>query len=151
METSIKRADSGDIDFRNLVSQLDHDLALRDGADHAFYSQFNKIGHIGHVVVLYEDHTPVACGAIKKFSEDTMEVKRMFVVPTRRGLGYAGSVLAELERWAQELSFSRTVLETPKRQPEAIALYMKHGYRRIPNYGQYQGVANSVCFEKLLN
>jgi putative acetyltransferase len=40
--------------------------------------------------------------------------------------------------------------ETGKRQPEAIALYEKQGYQRISNYGQYIGVENSVCFEKVL-
>ena len=41
--------------------------------------------------------------------------------------------------------------ETGKRQPEAIALYEKNGYNRTPNYGQYVGVENSVCFEKVLD
>jgi putative acetyltransferase len=59
-------------------------------------------------------------------------------------------VLAELEAWAAELGYPKCVLETGKRQPEAIALYEKQGYQRISNYGQYIGVENSVCFEKVL-
>jgi putative acetyltransferase len=59
-------------------------------------------------------------------------------------------VLSELESWAAELGYPKCVLETGKRQPEAIALYEKQGYQRIPNYGQYIGVENSVCFEKVL-
>jgi len=39
-------------------------------------------------------------------------------------------------------------LETGLRQPEAIALYNKSGYSVIPNYGQYAGKYNSLCFEK---
>jgi hypothetical protein len=39
-------------------------------------------------------------------------------------------------------------LETGKKQPEAIQLYQKSGYHIIPNYGQYAGIENSVCFEK---
>jgi len=31
-----------------------------------------------------------------------------------------------------------------------IALYEKNGYRRIANYGQYAGIENSICFEKIL-
>jgi hypothetical protein len=42
------------------------------------------------------------------------------------------------------------VLETGKRQPDAVALYKKCGYKQIPNYGQYIGMENSVCFEKWL-
>jgi hypothetical protein len=39
-------------------------------------------------------------------------------------------------------------LETGKKQPEAIRLYEKNGYKLIPNYGQYAKIDNSVCFEK---
>jgi putative acetyltransferase len=53
-----------------------------------------------------------------------------------------------LETWASELSFEKCILETGKRQPEAIRLYEKNGYKRIPNYGQYAQIENSVCFEK---
>ena len=65
--------------------------------------------------------------------------------------GIATQILTELEKWATELSFKKCVLETGKKQPEAIALYIKNGYKIIPNYGQYEGVENSVCFEKLLD
>lgn len=133
-----------------LVKYLDADLAVRDGDEHAFYSQFNKIDRIRHAVVAYDNSTPVGCGAIKEFSPDAMEVKRMFVSPQARNLGVATTVLGELEKWAKELHYKRCILETGKRQPEAIALYEKNGYRLIPNYGQYQGVKNSLCFEKML-
>lgn len=133
-----------------LVKYLDADLAVRDGDEHAFYSQFNKIDRIRHAVVAYADSTPVGCGAIKEFSRDAMEVKRMFVTPQARKLGVATKVLGELEKWAKELHYKRCILETGKRQPEAISLYEKNGYRLIANYGQYQGVENSLCFEKVL-
>lgn len=79
-----------------------------------------------------------------------MEVKRMFVHPSHRGKGTAQAVLAELERWAKDLHYPSCVLETGKRQPEAIGLYQKSGYALIPNYGQYIGVENSVCMQKQL-
>jgi putative acetyltransferase len=144
------RIDSDDGDFIGLVKALDADLAKRDGDDHSFYSQFNKIDKIKHVVVAYENGVPTGCGAIKEFSPDSMEVKRMYTLPGSRGQGIASQILAELERWAAELSYEKCLLETGKRQPEAIALYKKRGYRLIPNYGQYAGVENSVCFEKVL-
>jgi GNAT superfamily N-acetyltransferase len=59
-------------------------------------------------------------------------------------------VLAALESWARELGFSQTVLETGSRQTEAVAMYDRNGYSRIPNYGQYIGVTNSICFAKQL-
>lgn len=131
-----------------MVQLLDAELAIRDGKDHAFYAVYNKIDDIKHAVVAYSDNVPAGCGAMKKFSSDSMEVKRMFVRPEFRNNGIARMILAELESWAFENSFRKCVLETGKMQPEAIALYLKCGYIRIPNYGQYVGVNNSVCFEK---
>lgn len=144
----IIRTDSSHKDFIELVKLLDADLAIRDGDDHTFYHQFNKIDMIKHVLVGYENNIAVACGAIKSFNENSMEVKRMFVLPSYRNKGYASTILKGLEQWAKELGFHTCVLETGKNQPEAIQLYQKNGYNIIPNYGQYIGVENSVCFEK---
>jgi putative acetyltransferase len=74
----------------------------------------------------------------------------MYTLPEFRGKGIAAMVLHELEKWAAELSFEKCVLETGKRQPEAIGLYTKSGYKTIPNYGQYARIENSVCFEKAI-
>ncbi len=150
MSKKIIRTDSGNTDFIELVKQLDKDLAIRDGDEHAFYHQFNKIDLLKNVVVLYEDSVPLSCGAIKETAPGSMEVKRMYTVPTARGKGLAAAVLGELEKWAAELGSTNCVLETGKKQPEAIALYQKCGYHIIPNYGQYAGIENSVCFEKKL-
>ncbi|HEX2394468.1 MAG TPA: GNAT family N-acetyltransferase [Bacteroidales bacterium] len=146
----ILRSDSNHYDFIELVKLLDADLAIRDGKDHLFYAQFNKIDNIRHVIIAYEDRTPVGCGAIKELEEKTMEIKRMYVIPEFRNKGIATLVLRELEKWTAELSYSRCVLETGKKQPEAISLYRKNGYTPIPNYGQYIGIDNSVCFEKIV-
>lgn len=148
---SIVRTDSANPDFRKLVALLDQDLRIRDGEEHDFYAAFNKIDSLAHVVVAYRVQAAVGCGAIKQYSEQVVEIKRMFVLPEYRGQGIAGVVLSELETWADELGFLESILETGKKQPEAIRLYQKSGYSMIPNYGQYQGVDNSVCMKKTLS
>ena len=142
------RTDSSDPDFRTLVGELDKDLAIRDGKDHAFFAQYNKLDSIRHAVVVMDGNLPVGCGAMKAYEADAMEIKRMYTAPTHRQRGIGSLVLEELERWAHELGHKRCVLETGQKQPEAIALYTKRGYGIIPNYGQYIGVESSVCFEK---
>lgn len=144
------RTDSDNPDFIELVKFLDADLAKRDGDEHAFYDQFNKITHIKYAVVAFTEGVAVSCGAIKEFEPKAMEVKRMYTLPQHRGKGLARIVLTELENWAREMSYTRCVLETGKKQPEAIELYKKSEYNIIPNYGQYVGIENSVCFEKKL-
>lgn len=145
----LKRTNSDDPDFLLLVDLLDKELAIRDGEDHAFYHQFNQTSNIRHVVVVFENEAPVACGAFKHFDDNTVDIKRMFVKKEIRGRGIAVQVLDELERWAAELNYRRAILETGLNQPEAIRLYEKTGYQRIANFGQYAGVENSVCMEKV--
>ncbi|MCB0466320.1 MAG: GNAT family N-acetyltransferase [Aequorivita sp.] len=145
------RTDSTNKDFIELVKHLDADLAIRDGDDHPFYDQFNKIDSIKYTIVAYDENKrALGCGAIKQFEPNVMEVKRMFVPMELRGKGIAKEILNELEAWAKELGNRKCILETGIKQPEAISLYKKCGYKFMDNYGQYAGVENSVCFEKLL-
>jgi putative acetyltransferase len=146
----IVRTDSADQDFINLVRALDSELAIIDGEEHSFYSQFNKIDNIQCVVIAYQHDEPMGCGAIKDYRGEAMEIKRMYVSPESRNKGVASKILFDLESWTRELNYSKCILETGIRQPDAIALYRKNGYIQIPNWGQYIGVENSVCFEKTI-
>jgi len=144
------KTNSENLDFKKLVRELDIDLQAKDDKLHTFYSQYNKIDKIKYVIVAYENKMPVGCGAIKQYSIDTMEVKRMYVPIINRGHGIATKILTDLESWAKELNFKRCILETGKKQTEAIQLYRKNGYLTISNYGQYENIENSLCFEKKL-
>lgn len=145
-----KKTNSADADFQLLVTELDADLQNRYGEQQAFFSQFNKLNHIHHVIVAYENELPVGCGAFKLFEETVVEIKRMYVQPQHRGKGIAAQILQALEQWAKQEGFSACVLETGLNQPEAIGLYEKTGYKRTPNYGQYAGVDISICMRKEL-
>jgi putative acetyltransferase len=83
----MKRTSSADPDFQNLVSLLDRELEKRDGSEHSFYAQFNKVDTIRNVVVCYVGGAAVGCGAFKEFDSTTVEIKRMFVLGTFRGKG----------------------------------------------------------------
>lgn len=144
----IERTDSRHSDFIELVSFLDAELAERDGAEHAFYQQFNGMDSLKNCVIYYVNSQAVGCGAFKAFENDAVEIKRMFTLSDFRGKGIARAILSELEQWAHELGYSRAVLETGIRQPEAVGLYSSYGFKRISNFGQYKGVENSLCFEK---
>ena len=146
----IKRTDSDNLAFQKLVIELDKDLAIRDGDEHAFFDQYNKISAIKYVVLAYENNMAVACGAIKEYDKNTMEIKRMYVSVAKREQGIASILLKELEKWAAQLGYKKCILETGIKQPEAINLYKKNNYDSIPNYGQYAQVASSICFEKII-
>lgn len=149
--STLTRTDSDNPDFIALVKLLDAELAELDGEEHAFYAQLNKTHNLKHVIVAYENDKAIACGALREYSPTVMEVKRMYTLPESRGKGIATKILADLEKWAKELSYQKCVLETGKRQPDAIRLYEKNGYKLIPSYGKYVNMENSVCFEKEMN
>ncbi len=144
------RTDSKHQDFIALVKQLDAYLATTDGDEHDFYYQFNSIENLKHVVLAYKNNEAIGCGAFKKFNNDSLEIKRMYTLPEMRGSGIATTLLNELEDWARELGYASTILETGKRQIEAVNFYRKCNYKTIPKYGQYKKMENSLCFEKLL-
>ena len=150
MTLKIIRTTFKNSNFINLVQALDPYLKKTDGEEHDFYNQFNTIDVLKGVVVVYLDEKPVGCGAIKKFDDFSVEVKRMFVSLEKRGNGIAQEIVLELQKWTKELGYKKCVLETGIRQTEAVKLYQKNGFQRIENYGQYKGKENSICFEKTL-
>jgi GNAT superfamily N-acetyltransferase len=144
------RTTSEDAEFRKMVNALDEDLNLRNGDIQRQYDQYNKIDRIKHAMVIYFDDKPVGCGCFKKFDDELVEMKRMFVLPEMRGKQLAARMLQELEKWAIEESNTVAVLETGRRQVEAQRLYSIAGYFRTENYGQYIGMEDSICYRKVL-
>lgn len=145
---TIKRTNSDNLDFQALILELDKDLAIKNGETNDFFAQYNKIDLIQNVVVAYEGDKAVGCGAMKKYENGVMEIKRMFVPIEKRGKGIAGKILTELQVWAKELGYRKCVLETGDKMIEAIGLYNKSNFKIIPNYGQYANIKSSICFEK---
>src|SRR5215471_8464226 len=119
---SLKKTTASDKDFLQLVTYLDEELRIRDGAEHEFFAALNKAADINYVIVAYENEVPVGCGALREYDKHTMEIKRMFVPRDMRGKGIATAVLKNLEEWAAGLNYHKCILETGKTQPEAIAL-----------------------------
>ena len=100
--------------------------------------------------VAYVDGQPAACGGVRAIDDRHGEIKRMYVVPERRGSGLAPAILATLEDDARARGWNRLVLETGTGQPEAVRLYEREGYHSIPLFGDYIGETTSLCYEKVL-
>ena len=97
-----KRTNSDNRDFRNSLKSLNIDLKIRDGEEHSFYAQFNKIDKNKYAMLLTTG-TCLSVAVIKDYSEDTMEVKRMYVPPERRGQGIASVILKETRNLVQRI------------------------------------------------
>jgi GNAT superfamily N-acetyltransferase len=145
----IKRTTSNDPDFKFLIRLLDQELERRYPSTYQDTHEYDVIKTETNAVVAYYGKDPVGSGCIRGTdTPGTVEMKRVYVVEGMRRRGVAEAMMGELERWAIELGWKRAILETGVKQPEAIALYTKIGYARIPNFGPYAGADESVCMVK---
>ncbi len=145
-----QRTNNSQVHFNELVTLLDADLDRRYGVVQQEYSGFNRTASIEQVVIAYSDDIPAGCGGLRRFNDDIVEIKRMFVKTEFRGSGMASGILRELEKWALELGYREARLETGIQQPEAIRFYEKSGFVIVANFGPYQGNDNSLCMAKKL-
>ncbi len=137
-------------DLQQLIVELDKEFAVRYPFIENIRVPFNLLNESARVVIAYDLSTPIACGAFRPMDETTIEIKRMYTVPSYRNQGIGKKVLLELERWARREGFNISLLETGVNQPEAITAYEKSGYTRIPNFPPYVDVKESICMRKYL-
>ncbi|NRD79730.1 GNAT family N-acetyltransferase [Bacillus sp. BRMEA1] len=131
-------------DSQQLIKQLSDELAniyeVTDGSA-GFVPEDVEVPRAAFVVARIAG-CPAGCGAIRPLNEHTVEVKRMYTVPKYRRKGVAQAILAELERLAGHFGYREIVLQTGPRQPEAIALYERVGYKHIPIFsGDWEEVS----------
>nr|WP_297175659.1 GNAT family N-acetyltransferase [uncultured Agathobaculum sp.] len=99
-------------------------------------------------VVAYIAGKPVGCGCWRAYDPVSAEIEQMYVCPACRRQGAADGMLPALEQHAAASGCHRAVLAAGADMPEAIALFQKHGYRLMPNYGDFAGDNLCVCMEK---
>jgi GNAT superfamily N-acetyltransferase len=108
----------------------------------------NPADIVATVLALDSDGTPLGHAALRMLRGE-WEVKRVVVITAARGRGVGTAIMAELARIAEAAGASRLILQTGDRQPEAVALYEKIGYTRIPIYEPYvKAIPFSICFEQ---
>lgn len=139
---------------QTLIAALDAELAAmypEEGANHFGLTEEDVApGNGTFVVVRDAAGAPVACGALRVLDAERAEVKRMYVLPERRGERLAERVLAALEVEARALGVARLVLETGARQHAALRLYRRNGFVPTEPWGEYIDSPLSVCLEKRL-
>lgn len=151
--TEFVRTDGKNADFIENCRLLDLDLDRRVGRQikREKYQKFNQLDEIQEAVVVYEDQKPAGGGAIRKYDDDTVELKRVFVHNEYQGRGIGSRLVSLLMEWAAELGYQRMILETGELLAESCAVYKKLGFEVIPNYGPYVNMPESLCMGKDLN
>lgn len=150
-EITIRLVKSNDRQLHELIKRLDEDLLERYPSDRIYLVDFtnSKVTKMTFAIA-YINGTPVACGGLRPMDNGDMELKRFYVDSSYRKQGIATQLLSYLEEKARKMGYKGIKLETGARQPEAIALYTKHGYVAIARFGEYTDDENCLCYGKIL-
>ncbi|CAM3337729.1 GNAT family N-acetyltransferase [Nocardioides dubius] len=154
-EFAVRRVGFADADAQRLIAQVQAEYTERYGSpDEAPIDAADFEAPDGSFYLGLLDGVPVATGAWRRSrisalgSANSVEIKRMYVVPAARRRGLSRRMLAHLEQSALAAGAEVMVLETGTRQPEAIALYLASGYVEVPGFGHYADSPLSRCFAK---
>ena len=155
MDISLQRADLTSQPVQELIAALNAELSgvyPEPGANHFGLDPADVAPGRGVFLVAYRDGRPVGCGAMRLLDSKTGELKRMYVEPALRRAGIGRRLVEALEAEARRLGAASLVLETGTRQADALALYVRCGFTRIPLYGEYcLSPATSICLGKPLD
>ena len=120
-------------------------------ADSCYLLDVSELERPGvNMFVARVDNIAAGTAALVERGDGTAELKRLFVDDSARGKGLAAGLLGAIETHARDASVRVIQLETGPKSYAAIALYEKHGYVRIPNFGQYVDDPHSYCMQKVL-
>jgi putative acetyltransferase len=151
MPTVITAERPDTLDAIQLIAELDAYLTPLYPAESRHGFSVDKLLQeaVAFFVIRHED-VPACCGGIKLFDTEYGEVKRMYVRPQFRGLGFGKRMLNHLAEYAMQRGVKVLRLETGIHQSEAIGLYGRFGFQRIPPFGDYKEDPLSIFFEKRL-
>ncbi len=136
---------------RALIAELDAELSSLYPPEANFFEleEAEVAGHNGVFLVARVNGEALGCGAFRRIDTLSAEVKRMYVKPSGRGKGVGRAILQAIESQAHAVGIRRMLLETGTKQREALVLYERAGYVKVPLFGRYvKAVATSVCFGK---
>lgn len=139
-------------DFLKLCQELDSFLNRAIGGEdkREKYKKFNVLATMDHVVLAYDGQTAVGCAALRRYSEQEVEVKRVFVRESHRGHNIGGQMLTHLIAQAEKMGFWYMLLETGEFLAASVRLYHRYGFEQIENYGAYKDMPESLCMRRSL-
>lgn len=147
----IREVPTHHVDLFQLVKELDAFFVEKWGSQIADgYQDLHQLSQMAYAVICYDDEVPIGCGCYKIIDYQTVEIKRMYVVPKYRRHGIATKILSILEKKALSDGFVIAELETGKDMQDNIFMYEKCGYKLVENYGVFIGDDICVCMKKKL-
>jgi len=136
-----------DPEARLLINKLSRFLlSITGDSGSSSYTETEFSSTTDAFLILKIDGEAIGCGALRKITPTTCEIKRMY--SERKGYGHI--ILGELEKRAIELNYNHVLLSTRRINLEAIQFYKNNNYRECAAYGKYKNNDLSICLEKKL-
>ncbi len=150
-EIDIRQVKADDQDLRRLIGELDNYLCKKypESSIHKVNLETADKNNVIFILA-YKGRVAIGCAALRPVDDHKCELKRMYIIENERGKGYSDILCSEIENIAIKKGYGKILLETGYKQPEAIGLYKKRGYKRIPKFGEYIVDPLSVCFGRKL-
>ena len=147
-----KWTDGCDETFRHLYIETEKYYSEIVGGveKRAGFVPYNLSETISDVLIVYISGKPVGCAGLKKYSDNDVEIKRVWVDPESRGQKIASRLLNLIEEKARQMNYKRAILQTRRIMADAIGLYEKRGYSIIDNYPPYDQLEGAICMALLL-
>ena len=106
---------------------------------------YNLSESISDVLIAYADCKAAGCAGLKRYSDQDVEIKRVWVEPEWRGKHIATALMDQIEDKARQMGFKRAILQTRPIMPDAVGLYESRGYVLVENYPPYDKLDGAIC------
>ena len=148
MKITISEEDINNAESSNLINELSEQLRSITGNDGKSSFKKEDMSNERSIFVVARDLNGEAlgCGALRYYTNETAEIKRMYVRKKSSGIG--SKILNFLEIKAKEFKYKKIILETRVINKRAVNFYKQNGYNTTDNYGKYVGRTEAVCFDK---
>ena len=152
MKVVYKWTDGNSEDFQRFYSKTEEYYSSIVGGirNREGFVPYNISANITRVLIAYVEGVPAGCVGLKTYSENEIEIKRLWVDPEYRGNHIADELMDRIEKRAKYFGYEKAILQTRPQMGAAVSLYLKRGYVLINNYPPYDKLEGAICFSKTL-
>ncbi|MCB1763124.1 MAG: carbonate dehydratase [Gammaproteobacteria bacterium] len=120
--------------FRNYAAWLGVDLCFQDFDNEMASLPGSYSAPGGRLLFAELDGEPAGCVGVRAFSGAVCEMKRLYVEPSKRGVGVGRELALSALIAAKELGYRRILLDTLPAMRIAVKLYRQLGFTDTPAY-----------------
>lgn len=120
--------------FEEYAASLNFSLCFQGFAEELAALPGSYAPPAGRLLLAWEDGRAMGCVALRRFKDETAELKRLYVRPERRGGGLGQKLVLAAIAEARKADYRKIRLDTLPSMERAIVLYQSLGFEQITSY-----------------